>query len=157
MRRKGFDLFHRPKDNRTAKSVSGSLAIQLSEPPKRIGQLLNLFTESTTKIIDLTFEAQFYQRNAKGDPFRDLTSKELEAIAWDAPEITLTSEAGGAVSHTAPNKTNFTVADLLETIRQHELQTRGQTDWFGGVDVHHIFFEGLHPQKDGTWRIYWGS
>lgn len=156
MRRKGFDLFHSSKGKAT-KAISGSLAIQLSEPPKRIGTLLNLFTEPTAKITNLTFEAQIYQRNAEGDPFRELTSKELQAIAWDAPKIVLTSEAGGAVTHTAPNKSNFTVADLLETIRQHELQTRGQTDWFGGVDVHHIFFEGLHPQKDGTWRIYWGS
>ena len=32
-----------------------------------------------------------------------------------------------------------------------------QSEWFDGVDVHHVFFEGIHQDSDGVWEIYWGS
>jgi hypothetical protein len=31
------------------------------------------------------------------------------------------------------------------------------SEWFGGVDVHHVFFEGLHEDVDGVWVANWGS
>ena len=34
---------------------------------------------------------------------------------------------------------------------------QGNSEWFGGVDVHHVFFEGIHLADDGVWDIYWGS
>jgi hypothetical protein len=53
---------------------------------------------------------------------------ELASVAFLAPTIALRSD-GGDVTHRAPN---------------------------GGIDVHHIFFEGLSPEGD-VWRISWGS
>ena len=47
--------------------------------------------------------------------------------------------------------------DLLRAIEETERQTRGQSKWFDGVDVHHCFFEGIALADDGTWSIHWGS
>jgi hypothetical protein len=29
--------------------------------------------------------------------------------------------------------------------------------WLGGVDVHHVFFEGIKLGDDGVWGTGWGS
>lgn len=36
-------------------------------------------------------------------------------------------------------------------------RTRGESEWFGGADVHHVFFEGIRPEGEDVWRIGWGS
>jgi len=51
----------------------------------------------------------------------------------------------------------FRAGDLLLAIEEHERLTRGNTEWFGGIDCHHIYFEGLHKQADGSYRVEWGS
>ena len=28
--------------------------------------------------------------------------------------------------------------------------------WFDGIDMYHIYFEGLHPKGKG-WEVKWGS
>jgi hypothetical protein len=50
----------------------------------------------------------------------------------------------------------FTVRDLAGAIATTERASRGSSEWFGGIDVHHVFFEGIEDD-DGAWRICWGS
>ena len=65
---------------------------------------------------------------------------------------------GQRVSHKAPNRKSFTVGDLVEVIRLTELKTRGNSAWFDGVDVHHIFFEGLSwSDEHDAYEVHWGS
>ncbi len=42
----------------------------------------------------------------------------------------------------APEGVFSPVQEVLDAILECEKQTRGASDWFEGVDVHHIFFEG---------------
>jgi hypothetical protein len=37
------------------------------------------------------------------------------------------------------------------------LSHRPKTKWSGGIDCHHIFFEGLHHVEGKGYRIFWGS
>jgi hypothetical protein len=60
------------------------------------------------------------------------------------------------VNHVAPSKFGFTISDLISCIEKTELRTRPDTDWFGGADTHHIYFEGMFFEN-GVYRIYWGS
>ena len=52
----------------------------------------------------------------------------------------------------------FTVAEVVALIVEFERIDRPKSQWFGGVDCHHVFFEGLRPNSDGdAFRISWGS
>lgn len=52
---------------------------------------------------------------------------------------------------------HFTVRELVHAVEKTELETRGSSEWLGGIDVHHIFFEGISAEADGTWALCWGS
>jgi hypothetical protein len=59
--------------------------------------------------------------------------------------------------HASPDGMAFTIRELASAVEETERRARGSTAWFGGVDVHHVFFEGIHLDDAGTWNIRWGS
>lgn len=135
--------------------LSGELTIDLTIPPQQVGNLLNLEASADARVTKLKLESKVFNRDTKH--FRDLTSQELDSIAFRRAEIRLRGASGEVVTHNAPNGRFFTVQQLLWAVEETERQTRDQTEWLGGVDVHHVFFEGIHPAKDGVWQICWGS
>lgn len=135
--------------------LTGELEIELTEPTEPIGNLANVRATPDAKITSLRLVAQVYNRNT--GEFRELTPEELESVAFRAPQISLRGEGGQAVTHQSPNGKLFTVQELLKAVEETERQSRGNSEWFDGVDVHHIFFEGIHLGEDGVWEIYWGS
>jgi hypothetical protein len=89
--------------------------------------------------------------------FTPLTHAQLDQVAYDQPEITFTSETKPSFTVNAPaGKSCFTVNDILDAIAAFEQYDRPSTDWFGGPDCHHVFFEGMHVTPEG-WYIAWGS
>jgi len=40
------------------------------------------------------------------------------------------------------------VQELLRAVELTEQKTRENTEWFGGIDVHHMYFEGLFCEGD---------
>ena len=50
----------------------------------------------------------------------------------------------------------FTIGEVILNIIDFEVASRPHTLWFGGVDVHHRFFEFLDG-IDGRFGIMWGS
>ena len=136
-------------------SLSGKLKIELTVPPEQIGNLDNVRATPEAKIKSLKLTAEVFNRDAK--IFRELTPEELQSVAFRASRITLRGEGGSTVTHAAPNGAFFTVQDMLKAVEETERQARGNSEWLGGVDVHHVFFEGIHPGDDGIWEIYWGS
>ena len=137
-------------------SLSAQLHIELTVPPRQVApNLLNLQASPDAKVVNLKLKAEVYDDAT--DEFRDLTPDELNSIAFRGSEIRLRSEDGQTVSHPAPNGDFFTVRELLLAVELTERQTRDHTEWLGGVDVHHCFFEGIHQAEDGAWEIYWGS
>ena len=135
--------------------VSGTLKIELSEPAEKIGELDNEKAPPQATIVSVKLDAEYWEEDT-GD-FRPLTPEELVSIAYIGDSIVLAGEAEIAVTHQAPNGKHFTVSDLIKAVEETERQTRGQSEWFDGVDVHHVFFEGLEPNSDGSWQIIWGS
>ena len=111
------------------------------------------FTEA--QIAKLRFDAAGF--NPKTDEFRELTPEELDSLAFHGEQIKLRSLSGDVVSHDAPNGAFFTVRELLHAVEETERQTRDRTEWFGGIDVQHWFFEGIYLAPDGVWDIVWGS
>lgn len=136
-------------------SLSATLAIGLTAPAEQIGKLENVRATPQAKVKSLRLAAEVFNRDAKN--FRELTPDELQSIAFRGSKITLRGESGHTVTHEAPNGEFFTVQDLLNAVAETERQTRDESRWFGGVDVQHVFFEGIHQGSDGVWEIYWGS
>ncbi|OWK38522.1 hypothetical protein [Fimbriiglobus ruber] len=136
-------------------SLSGRLEVELSVPAEPIGDLENLRAPADAQMVRLELRAEVFNRDT--EDFRPLTPDELESVAFRGRSIQLRSEDGEAVSHDAPNGSFFTVRELLQAVEETERRTRAQSEWFGGIDVHHVFFEGIHPGDGGVWDIYWGS
>lgn len=136
-------------------NLSGTLEIELSVPAEPMANLLNLKASPEARIVSLKLRAQVFDKITEKS--RDLTPDELNSIAFRGAQIKLRSESDDVVSHKAPNGKFFTVRDLLFAVEQTERRTRNDTEWLGGVDVHHCFFEGIEENDDGIWDIYWGS
>ena len=83
--------------------------------------------------------------------------------AFIGPVIILTSE-NTELTYQAKNGTYVTCFELIQNIIDFEKHDRPTTDWFGGLDCHHTFYEGFfyegsdhmsnsHP----NYAIAWGS
>lgn len=135
--------------------IGGRLNIELSEPPERITEdLANETATPDARIVSLELVPEWFERDT--GEFRPLTEEELNRTAYAGPTIKLGAESGSVMEHQAPNGKSFTVRELLKAVEDTEKQERTNTELFGGVDVHHVFFEGLY-EEDGVWWISWGS
>lgn len=138
-------------------SLSGRLHIELSEPPQPYSaRMLNLTAPPTARIQSVSLDMK-----GRVDPetgkFTDLTDSEWNRVVLRSPLIRMRGETERAVEHRAADGVAFTVRDLAAAIRETERQTRGDTEWLGGIDVHHVYFEGIELEDDGVWAIRWGS
>ena len=53
---------------------------------------------------------------------------------------------------------SFTVRQVLDNVLDFERAVRPHTEWFGGVDVGHVFFDGLvRDEATGRYSVRWGS
>jgi hypothetical protein len=144
----GLDFFN---------ALSGHLDVVLTEPAKPLSEhILNLQASPTAKIARISLRLSVYQPD-EAEKFRDLTDDEWQRVVLRAPRIRLRGETDKVVEHAAPPSGAFTVRDLATAIAETERQGRGDTNWLGGIDVHHVFFEGIDEDADGVWAIRWGS
>ncbi len=131
--------------------LSGVLEIELTEPPQKAApHLLNLVAPKTARIKSVAM------RLRDGD--RELAEDEWSRVVIRAPRIRMRSVDTDeiVIDHDAPNGSTFTVRDLANAIAKTERDSREHGEWLGGVDVHHIFFEGIELEGD-VWTICWGS
>ncbi len=136
-------------------SLSGVLKIELTEPPVKIGDLENERAKPGAKVKTLRFKVSIYQE--KIEKFRDLTEEEYNSIAYNDSMIVLRS-GHKPIEYKASNGKFFTVRDLINAVEMTERKSRGKSSWMGGVNIHHVFFEGLSfDERDGSWWINWGS
>jgi hypothetical protein len=146
------------KINQTAlaffNKLSGKLQIGLSQEPAPVSEkLLNLVADPAAQVVDVKLKLEVY----KDKTFRPLSDEEWSLVVFEAPAVELRGDNDEIVEHRAPNGRTFTVRDLAACVEETERRTRGSTEWLGGVDVHHVFFEGLSRESDGSWAICWGS
>ena len=93
-----------------------------------------------------------------GPLFRELTEEEWKRVVIRTPAIRMRGESGQhVIEHQAPDGASFTMRDLASAIAETERRTRGYTNWVGGIDVHHVLFDGIELGEDGVWQIKWGS
>ncbi|XAL99379.1 hypothetical protein OT109_17585 [Phycisphaeraceae bacterium D3-23] len=136
-------------------SLSGRLEIELTSPAEQVGNLDNVRSNSGTEIKSIKLVAEVFDQGS--ETFRDLTNEEVQSVAFRARSIMLRGEGGTAVTHHAANGEFFTVQELLDAVVVTEKQSRGSSEWLGGIDVHHVYFEGIQQDAAGVWEIHWGS
>ena len=135
-------------------NLSSMLMLEMDRPPMpRQGILLNRFEQPDAKILSATMEWPTHYNNESDGR---LTEEEMELCAIKEPTITLCSK-DYEQTFEAPNGKWFSVREALRAIADYEKVARTRADWFGGVDNHHIFFEGLAPRGNGRFVTLWGS
>ncbi len=144
--RKGLEFFN---------SLSGCLEVQLSEPARPVGTTLNVAAPPEARVLSIRLVPEVFDDGLQET--RPLTEPERAIVVLEAPEIRLRGESGDVMTHSAPDRSRFTVRDLLQAAEETERRTRPSSQWLGGVDVHHVFFEGIEQGDDGVWEICWGS
>ena len=135
--------------------LSATLEIELSSPPENIGETANQRALPTATITSLKLKPEVLE----GDPpkGRELTEQELQRVAFNGATIRLRGEGDVTVTHQAADGKAFTVKELLQAVEDTERQSRPNSEWFGGVDMHHVYFEGIAEGDNGVWDIQWGS
>jgi hypothetical protein len=141
------------KPQELLRGIGGWLHVELSESTELItDRLHNRKAGPTAVVTNVRLQADVLE----GDEFRPLSGEELSQVAFERPEIVMRG-LGDPVRHAAPNGAHFTVRDLLAAVEETERATRHQSSWFDGVDVHHVFFQGLSLEEDDVWLVNWGS
>jgi len=151
-------------------TLSGRLHIRLSEPTQAISErLLNQMAPPSARIEEVSLTLQVREQGEgreEDDAFdlddlpapRALTEEEWSRVVLRTPSIRMRGENDEeVVEHRAPDGVAFTVRDLAAAVAETERRTRGGSEWFGGIDVHHVYFEGIELEEDGVWFICWGS
>ena len=137
----------------------GNLHVEVTEPLLSIAPcLLNEHATPTARLESVTFEGTTWD----GEDIHEVTEEQLAANVFNSPEINLVWSPGPGcdylvVHRDAPNGTHFTLQDIIDTIVGAETLFRPHSDWFGGIDTSHTFFEGFSRLGDHTFSISWGS
>ena len=133
-----------------------SMTLKIDIETYQHGMLLNSFVKPGVQIKDMELtRPEKYDEST--DEFIELTKKELDKIEYPFQEITIKSFNENKIKFKSKSKKGFTVRELIECIKDVENIARPESEWFGGIDAHHIFFEGLGKIRDGIYEIYWGS
>ena len=131
--------------------LSFNLEITISEPTQQIGSLYNSKESPTATIKSISSSAPLAW---DGDDFHPLQANELAAVLIQKPSIKIINQVGDFTVN-APNGVCFTVQNTIDAVIEVESKVRGQMKWYGGVDTHHIDFEGTYAE--GILTVYWGS
>jgi len=138
------------------KTVSAILDITFSKKPKQISpNLYNTHVASDAFIKKMTLEPAF--SDTETDNFRPMTTEELAMVVIRKKAITLHSLGETVTGHVAPNGKCFTAGDILNAVVKHEMVARPKTNWFNGIDCHHVYFEGIDSSNGVDFHISWGS
>jgi|HubBroStandDraft_6_1064221.scaffolds.fasta_scaffold107815_2 hypothetical protein len=140
----GLELFN---------GLSGRLKIKLTEAAQAMSEhVVNQVAPASARLASVAFDMKVFEDGK----FRPLTDDEWRTVVIREPTIRMRGEGETISEHRAPDGAAFTVRDLADAIAKTEHAGRGSSEWFGGIDVHHVFFEGIE-EDDGVWSISWGS
>lgn len=141
------------------------LEITTTKTAPQRGFLLNRFEEPDSLIKQIS-HSEITRYDEEIENHIPLTKEELNAVGFVGKEFTLHNtwlnnkkKLVGETKITFTNdKDYFTIQEIVRRIIQFEKLDRPKTSWFGGVDCHHIYFEGIHLNRDKAgYGISWGS
>ena len=141
--------------------LSFTLQIETTNTSPQRGTLLNRFEEPASEITSLHAGALMRYDPSLNEHF-ELTRDEQAKAGYVGKTLVLKgrSRDGRVVDttrHTYYNEKGFfTVAEVVALIVEFERIDRPKSLWFGGIDCHHVYFQGLRPDSDGdAFYISW--
>ena len=151
-----------PGPTKKMRDLSFSLVIKTTNTSPQRGFLMNRFEEPDSKILSIS-STPVTVYNARTQEHEDVSDAELKAPGFVGSYIILFDElvddTGNRLHKTQRTFTNkkgyFTCMEVISLILKFERIHRPKTKWFGGVDCHHTYYEGLHGRDHYT--VSWGS
>ena len=132
---------------------------------ERRGLFMNRVIHPEAEMVSvgvLDDKMSFYDRDA--GELIELTSAQKKRPGFIGSTMTLYNQwkdkdgnVTGETNKTFRNtKGFFTIAEVVEKICEFETFDRPKSKWFGGIDAHHVFFEGMSKGEKG-YSICYGS
>ena len=147
------------------RSVTFVAHVETTNTSPQQGMLLNRFEEPDSEIVSL--HAGPIERFDRAlNEHIELTRDELQQPGFIGSELPLESiwkaRDGRTVAETRrtykTHKGFFTVSEVVKAVEKFDRVDRPKSKWFGGVDCHHVFFEGLCPNAEkNAFCVCWGS
>jgi len=139
-----------------------TLHIETTNTSPQKGYLANRFEEPDSEIISIgNGDISCLDDIPEDKNLYDMISYFGNEITFQ--EIWRTRKDNKILSNNKKTYTNkkgyFTVEELVDCIVDFEkIDRSSHKSWFGGVDCHHIFFEGVYYNKErNTYSASWGS
>tara|TARA_B100000482_G_C12579713_1_gene287370 strand:+ start:105 stop:608 length:504 start_codon:yes stop_codon:yes gene_type:complete len=141
-----------------------TLDIKTTKTAPQRGMLLNRFEEPDSQIKEINVSDVTYYDREEIVPYSRAELKQMPG--YTEPTMTFmnvwrnmdTNEITGTTSMTFNKEGGFSCWDVVQNILAFEKLDRPKSRWFGGVDCHHIFYEGICFNDDKTTlAIRWGS
>ena len=132
--------------------------------PQR-GYLMNRF-EKPDSVIQSISHTPIAKYNTSRRELEELRPTELKKPGFQGDTMTIKSvyrdDSGAVIKRTMKtfktSKKFFTIEQVVSNIVKFEMEDRPKTNWFGGIDAHHVFFEGIYRNsKTDTYSVNWGS
>lgn len=148
------------------KNLNFTLDIETTNTTPQRGMLLNRFEEPDSRIKKIRIKnVTHYDQDA--DECVILTKAQLKKMpGYTADTMTFkntwindeTNETTDSTCMTFKKEGGFSCWEVIKNIKEFEKIDRPKSEWFGGVDCHHVFYEGIYFNPDGkTLGISWGS
>ena len=147
------------------RSLNFVVHVETTNTSPQQGMLLNRFEEPDSEIVSL--HAGPIERFDRAlNEHIELTRRELQQPGFIGSELPLESiwktRDGRTVAETRrtfkTQKGFFTVSEVVKAVEKFERVDRPKSQWFGGIDCHHVFFEGLRPNAEkNAFCVCWGS
>lgn len=137
--------------------IGFTLSIELDIPPAPMSRfLLNLQADKEAKLLDIKAKHIARWDNELEDHIEYSEEQQNTLVIYDKDTIEFEVRDGSKKTYRFPSN-RVTIKQFVDAIVDFEKFQRPKYEWFGGIDCHHIFYEGLFPTKDGAYSISWGS
>ena len=145
------------------RKLSWILNLTFDREDIRHGMLMNRFIDPQAKMVSVGHGIlTFYDADA--EEHIELTPAQKKRPGFIGSTMTLynqwSDQDGNVTGETKKTFRNtkgfFTIAEVVKKICEFETIDRPKSKWFGGVDAHHVFYEGMSKKEKG-YTISYGS
>lgn len=135
--------------------ISFTLSITLA--PAQVSEFfLNIDTQKHVKLLDIKAEHIARWHGALQDLIEFDKGQLNSLVIYDKDTIAFKDRDNWTKHYTFPTK-RVTIHQFVDVIVEFEKFSRPKYQWLSGINCQNVFYEGIFPCGDGSYRISWGS